>query len=172
MRGNIIISIIVLGVVVAAVAVIIIIVIIIIITNLRWGGWRELNVGRSFYITGIRTIRVRRGHAVADWNIYFKIRRGNPRARKRANGILHPEGEMRQCIQAVRPLIIIQETATVAPAAALVFYRLGRFPFPGPIELNRRTAFSRVIAHELNVGIILQVGICMELSCDQVVQLL
>ena len=168
MRGNIIISIIVLGIVAAVV----IIIIIIIINDLRWGGWRELNVGCSFYITGVRTVRVRRGHAVADWNIYFKIRRGNPRARKRANGILHPEGEMRECIQAVRPLIIIQETATVAPAAALVFYRLGRFPFPGPIELNRRAAFGRVIPHELNVGIILQVGICMELSCDQVVQLL
>lgn len=71
MRGNIIISIIVLGIVAAVV----IIIIIIIINDLRWGGWRELNVGCSFYITGVRTVRVRRGHAVANWNIDFKIRR-------------------------------------------------------------------------------------------------
>lgn len=79
---------------------------------------------------------------------------------------------MRQRVQAICSLIIVQKTAAVAPATAPVFRRFWWLPFPGPVELNGRTTASRVISHKLHVGIVLQVGIRMELAGDQVVQFL
>lgn len=97
--------------------------------------------------------------------------KGQLRTGQETNGILDPEGEMGQGVQAIRALIVVEKAAAVAPAAASVLCRLGRLPFPGPVELNRRTALGRKVANELHVGVVLQIGVRMELARDQVIQL-
>lgn len=79
---------------------------------------------------------------------------------------------MRQCVQAIRSRVIVEEAATIAPATASVFNRFWRFPFPRPLELNRRAASGRIVPHKLHVRVVLQVGVCMKLSGDQVVKFL
>lgn len=43
---------------------------------------------------------------------------------------MYPKREMRESIEAISSLIIIQETATIPPAAAFVFSRFRGFPSP------------------------------------------
>ena len=73
-------------------------------------------------------------------------------------------------VKAIRFLVIVQKAAAVPPAASFVFRGLWGLPSPAPFERHGGRAFGRVISDELNVGIILQVWVRMELSCDQVIQ--
>jgi hypothetical protein len=83
---------------------------------------------------------------------------------------MYPEGEMCKGIKAIRFLIVVQETAAVPPATSLVLHSLGRLPSPAPFERHRGGTFGGVISDELDVGIILQVGVRVELPCDQIIQ--
>lgn len=78
---------------------------------------------------------------------------------------------MGQRVEPVRALVVVEKTTTVAPTAASVLHRFGRLPFPRPVELHGRTAFRRVVAHQLHVRVVLQIGVRMELARDQVIQL-
>ena len=84
---------------------------------------------------------------------------------------MNPEREMCECIQPVCFLIIVQETAAVPPAATFVLCDLGRLPLPGPIERHRGCAFGGVVTNKLDVRVVLQVGVRMELPCDEIIQL-
>lgn len=82
---------------------------------------------------------------------------------------MYPEGEMCKRVEAIRFLVVIQETAAVPPATTFILRRLGGLPSPGPIERDGGRAFGGVVSDQLNVGIILQVGVRMELSRDQII---
>lgn len=54
--------------------------------------------------------------------------------------------------------------AGVSPAAALVFGVLWRSPFPRPFECHRLAPAGAVVAHELDIGVLVEVWIGLELS--------
>jgi hypothetical protein len=69
------------------------------------------------------------------------------------------------------PLVIFEEATAVPPSSSLVLGRLRRPPFPGPVVVDRKTAIGRVVSHELDVGVLVDVWVRMKFSRDQVVQL-
>ena len=79
---------------------------------------------------------------------------------------MYPKGEARESIQAVCALIVVEEAAAIPPSPTLVFRRLRRLPFPRPVKLNRGITIRREVTNMLNVGVILEVWVCMEFSCD------
>lgn len=83
---------------------------------------------------------------------------------------MYPKREMSKSVQAVCPLVVVQEAAAVAPATSFVLRRLGRLPFPRPVELNGRVASGRVVPNKLDVRIILQIRVGVELPRDQIIQ--
>lgn len=85
---------------------------------------------------------------------------------------MHPEREVRESVETISALVIVQEATAVPPTTALIFCGLGWFPFPGPIELNGRASTRCIIPYKLHIGIILQVGVRMKFSGYQIVELL
>lgn len=85
---------------------------------------------------------------------------------------MHPEREVRESVETISALVIVQEATAVPPTTALIFCGLGWFPFPGPIELNGRASTRCIIPYKLHIGIILQVGIRVKFSGYQIVELL
>lgn len=69
-------------------------------------------------------------------------------------------------------LIVLHETADVAPASTFVLGQLWRPPFPGPVQLYRRTASGCDVSNELDVGVFVKVGVCMKLSGHEIIQVL
>jgi hypothetical protein len=61
-------------------------------------------------------------------------------------------------------------TAAGAPASATTLVRLGRGPFPRPLKLHRRASACGVVADQLDLWVLVQVGVRLKLSCHEVVQ--
>jgi len=68
-------------------------------------------------------------------------------------------------------LIILHEAATRAPAATSILGRLRRPPLPSPAELYTWATAGRIVAYELDVWVLVKVGVGMELSDHQVLHL-
>jgi hypothetical protein len=63
------------------------------------------------------------------------------------------------------------DAAACAPTASATFVGLGGRPFPGPLKLHRGTAAGGVVAYQLDLGVLVEVGIGVELAGDEVVKL-
>lgn len=61
--------------------------------------------------------------------------------------------------------------AGVPPAAASILQNARRPPLPGPLKLNGLVAHCRIIAHQFNIWVFVQVGVRVEFSGHQVFQL-
>jgi len=61
--------------------------------------------------------------------------------------------------------------AIISPAASLVLGESWRLPSPGPVKRHRGTPFGRVVAHQLDICIFVEVRIGMELPSDKILDL-
>ena len=71
----------------------------------------------------------------------------------------------------MRALIVLHKAATITPTTTAVLGWLWRSPFPGPIKLHTSTTSSRVVTHELDIGILMQVWVGVEFSDYQILYL-
>lgn len=68
-------------------------------------------------------------------------------------------------------LVIFDETARIPPATPYIFRIPWCLPFPSPIEGDGGTIPSGEVADQLHVGVLVEVWVGMELSCDQIFDL-
>jgi hypothetical protein len=63
-------------------------------------------------------------------------------------------------------------TAAGAPTSTPTLAGLGRSPFPRPLKLHRRASACGVVSNQLNLGVLVEIGVGLKLPCHQVVQVL
>lgn len=66
------------------------------------------------------------------------------------------------------PLRVATHAARVPPSTTSILHVLRRLPLPRPVKGDGGTATSGEVAHELDVGILVQIGVGMEFAGDKV----